>query len=52
MTVSFFVTLRDSKKHPESVIKFGSYDKDGLAPGAELQILRTVSKETWDIAAS
>ena len=53
MTVSFYVTQplnpAEEKLMGDSIIKFGSYDRSGLADGSVLTIIKTIKKETWDL---
>jgi hypothetical protein len=35
-----------------SVVKFGSWDPTALAPGTELNVIRTTNSRNWVVAAS
>ena len=50
MTVSFFV--QNDKLDNKNSIKFGSYDKIGIKPDTELELIRTVNTSTWDVKAN
>lgn len=48
ITIAFFVE-EDSKRKPKSTIKFGGMDKEGLKKNSNLNLIRTVKNDSWDL---
>jgi len=46
ITTSFYIRAAQGNS---SIIKFGSYDEQGIAPGASLSVYKTVATNSWNL---